>query len=442
MASPTHEREERQMSTTAIIVFVILLAASLVLWAVTQGALWFVALVTVASAAVAWYYQFPLWAIIIGSLVIFSVLLALFWQQRSGEFWGITLALGAIVALVAMVLMTSFGGFRSSEATLPLGGLNQVELPSAAPTVTPPPTAPPSPTVTTCPVLYQQVTIGHGTDAKANEKFSEEFADVSVLANDTAFTDEQKDRFIRMIASNDGLLAYYGHAFSLRADPNNVDGLAANNCLTDAGRDLVSQIKGILFGKGTTVVVGDADPNAINTGIDGNTVVTAERPGITVPTKAMIITLPDGSKVTILFYCGNVVWFVTPPGVPTSPKVPQPPVVENPVCPSGTTGTPPKCIEIKIPVNDPAPRKNAGNGDGNNTGLGDFTSVTDTEQPPADSYVAPVAPAPAPTPVGTEPAPQPNPGTTRPIATPEPAAPAPSEALSDCVPAPGKTSCP
>ncbi len=112
-----------------------------------------------------------------------------------------------------------------------------------------------------------------------------------------------------------------------------------------------------------------------------------------------------------------------PPG-PTDNPVPTPtptPTPTTPTCPPGYVGTPPKCLQSKVPSQDPAPRGNAPVGGGLN-------------QDPGPGTVPPARPAPVAPPVGSTPDPAPAPA-------PEPLAPPPSAPATGTSCAPGIPVC-
>jgi len=160
--------------------------------------------------------------------------------------------------------------------------------------------------------------------------------------------------------------------------------------------------------------------------------------GNTVGNGTAIVFTNGSTVVKLRLDCGFQNVRESFPGVPSmppgSPEAPKPPT--TPSCPPGTTGTPPNCLEAKIPSQDPAPRGNAPVGGGTNAdpGPGVYVPPAQMVQPPAAPRVNPAPPAPAPAVVVPVPDPAPAPA-------PEPAAPAPAAPATGTSCAPGITSC-
>ena len=223
----------------------------------------------------------------------------------------------------------------------------------------------------------------------------------------------------------------------VRKDPNLVVGaaqyflkrtvdkatLSTGACATDAAVQLLTEIE-LTIGQAKSIVPDTAPATGYNSGVENGNVVGSSVAGISGDRKAIKITLSDGRVIWIMARCGNIVTIGHPP-VPTG---------NTDQCPPGTTGTPPKCLEVKLPTQDAAPRGNAPVGGGTNVdpGPGAYVPPTQMSQPPATQPAAPAAPKVTTPPVGSIP---------DPVAPPtrQSAAPAPSAPAKGCAPAPGTT---
>ncbi|MBC7943154.1 hypothetical protein H7X68_01495 [Candidatus Saccharibacteria bacterium] len=361
------------------------------------------------------------------------------------------IALGIVVLLIATLV--------SQPARV---SANTEQKPSATATATTKaPTAPAAAKPTsTCDKKFVQVA-GNNASNRVDAAFATKYAKATASANNMAKA--QKSVLLENSANNGQRLAIWSNAFGLYSNPNDWKPLVRGNCLSSEGQKLYYRLEGTLSAKGVKFEESQAPAGGSNTGVNRGTYGVSVTPGITGNTKAIKVTLSDGSFVTILVRCGNVVFPSRPnlPKVPTdNPEVPAPPapprvnpprVVPPRVVPPRVVPprvVPPRVnpprLAPKIPSEDPAPRGNAPTGGGRNQdpGPGTYIPPSQMERPPATprrNPAPPVAPAPAPRrapapPVGSTPDPAPAPA-------PEPSAPTPADPATGCSPPPGMTTC-
>ena len=222
-------------------------------------------------------------------------------------------------------------------------------------------------------------------------------------------------------------------SFFLKKDVDKASLTDENGYATDKAIQLVTEL-GLAIGTAQAITPAQAPDTGYNSGVENDTVVASESPGITGDRKAIQIVLANGETVWVLARCGNPVT-AGKPGLPTGKTDnPTPPVIVTPVVPTPSTPPPtpetPPVLTPKDPSQDPYPQGNAPEGGGLNEdpGSGEYIPPAEMEQPPSTPYVPPQPPAADPyvPPIGSTPDPTPAP-------TPEPTAPAlesPSEGYS------------
>ncbi len=348
---------------------------------------------------------------------------------------------GGLIALGIVVLMIAT---LASQPARVSANTNTKPPATAAPAVAKAPS-------TTCDKKFVQVA-GNNASNRVDADFATKYAKATASANNMAKA--QKSVLLENSANNGQRLAIWSNAFGLYSSPNDWKPLVNGKCLSSEGQALYYRLEGTLSAKGVKFEEGKAATGSSNTGVNRGTYGVSVTPGLTGDTKAIKVTLSDGSFVTILVRCGNVVFPSRPnlPKVPTdNPKVPVPPVHKVvPNAPPIHRVPPPRVnpprenpprLAPKIPSEDPAPRGNAPTGGGRNQdpGPGVFIPTEKMERPPAAPRRNPAPPAPAPRPapvppVGSTPDPAPAPA-------PEPSAPTPADPATGCSPPPGMTTC-
>lgn len=477
----------------------ILLIASLVLWAIFRDTGTGLLFALAAMIMVAWLLSLPLWSVFLVPIAVVLVLTALLWKQRSGRFWAMTVA-GAISALVVLGSFALASGGSSASAdgdggpsqdvinaltvntanykcavdsnglvAFSVGALQPDRLWSNA--VSTPFKA------TTSPGMVEEINSTVCQDPLAGMMVANYFANLKLgnyeIASLNPWLAEFKGDGATLI--NVKAASYIG---LLNVDYPTVEQVsAAVNKNIDYR--VVAEKLNTLLSKFTIGGIG-ADPSVLNYKVLGGGLVAGDiLPAVglndkqeSLPAIQLVLTqkgqdeclskigFNTGDKRLEEFNCelpkcepGTDKAGQSIPGgeMTTWCNTPRPSESPSPVCTdcdkSTTTATVPSCtddcLETKVPSKGSGPQGKAGDGGDQNTGLGEFTSTTDTVQPPAAPYVAPVTPEATPAPVVGVPAPSPNsldiPRVTAPL---ESAAPRPSEAPSDCVPAPGQDSCP
>lgn len=267
-------------------------------------------------------------------------------QPRSwGRGFAVSIVLAVLLGLVTLLL--ALPSLTNAGAT----GKQPEAQPSATPSVTVTATATPS---AACEARFTQEPDAHGDDGKVDAGFTAAYDKKTAGKSGADLAVAQREVLLERAGLNAKRLASWAYANGLHKDPNDWKGLvtADGKCLSTAGMMLHSKLEGALSGTGVKFTQDQAPDSGHNSGVVDDTFVVAERPGIVNDHKAILITYPNGTKVYILVYCGNVVFPAPPAGVPTSPKIPQPekPVVP-PAMPPATdcTATPtlPECLTPK-----------------------------------------------------------------------------------------------
>lgn len=216
-------------------------------------------------------------------------------------------------------------------------------------------------------------------------------------------------------------------AFNLPNVPATADMLTPDGtCLSEAGRQVDHDLGVVMSASGQQF--SDAPANGYNSGITSRGIpVIDPNPGVSGPKKAVLYTLPNGSKVYIMVRCGNPVFIRPPQNVPHG-------CTDNGGCTPPPSGCPwpltnGKCVQPKNPNQDPARQHHVPT-----RVTGKNPPVTSGPSSPAVSkptgtYTAPASPTPTPSPRPT------------PAPSPESGAPSPSAPQTTCIPAPGMTSC-
>lgn len=317
----------------------------------------------------------------------------------------------ALAAIVALFLLPAVGSLNSATASTTAALVQTAEKPTPTPTPTPTPSA-------DCEAEFVQQNVKHDGN-KVDSDFEKDYAAATAGAEN--LTEAQIGILLAKAGKDAQVLAIWSNAFGLYKDPNNWKSLVDNGCLSKEGQKLHAKFEGVLTATGTVIAEADAPANGVNSGVHDDIYGVANSGGIYGNLRAIKVTLKDGTSVWILVRCGNVV-HPSNPGLPEVPTDNPPP--PKPTCPPGTVGTPPDCIEPKVPSEDPAPQGNAPEGGGKNedTGPGQYIPPGDMEQPPDTPRVNPEPPAPQPPDPPTQPT-QP----TKPVPTKDPAPPPPAE---------------
>ena len=229
----------------------------------------------------------------------------------------------------------------------------------------------PSPTASApdndCDPLYQQVEVSN-----ENKRVDNHFSDIinEAIAQPGSLDANVRDALLERSAQNGQLLATWTSAFGLHEDPNDWDQLVDGTCLSEEGQRLHAQFEGALKATGTSVAIGEAPANGYNSGVQNGTFGVESTPGVGGDRTAVVITMPDGTKVYIMVRCGNIVY----EGKPPLPEVPT----DNPKCPPGQTKNPNGvCVAPKS--DDPADYRAPGDGGkGQDVGTGTKPPVTET----------------------------------------------------------------
>jgi hypothetical protein len=243
--------------------------------------------------------------------------------------------IGSIAALGVWALLVL--GFGLATANAPRS--EAIASPSA--TATPSATGTPTPS-DVCEARFVQEPDAHGDDGKVDAGFTAAYNKKTAGKSGADLAVAQREVLLERAGVNAKRLASWAYANGLHKDPNDWKGLvsADGKCLSTAGMMLHSKLEGALKGNGVNFSEVQAPDNGYNSGVVDGSFVVAERPGIVSDHKAMLITYPNGTKVYILVYCGNVIFPAPPAGVPTSPKIPQPEKPVPPVTPPGSPPTP------------------------------------------------------------------------------------------------------
>lgn len=335
-----------------------------------------------------------------------------------------------VLGIMTLVLVTIVG-----QPTI-VANANQPTTPSATATTTA------VPAKSTCDKKFVQVD-GNNASNRVDADFATKYAAATASANNVGAA--QKKVLLENSANNGQRLAIWSNAFGLYSNPNDWKPLVSGNCLSAEGQALYYKLEGTLSAKGVKFEEGQARAASLNTGVNRGTYGVSVTPGLTGNTRAIKVTLSDGSFVTILVRCGNVVFPSKPnlPEVPTdqpTPKPTPPPVIQKVCPPDMPNGTWPVCKDS--PSKDPAAQGNAPVGGGTNLdpGPGAYIPPASMVRPPAAPRVNPPPPVvttpgrtPAP-PVGSTPDPAPAP-------VPEPAAPVPTAPATGTSCAPGILVC-
>jgi hypothetical protein len=317
------------------------------------------------------------------------------------------LVVGTATTLLAATLVTGF--------TPPPAAANTPAATAAATTATPTATVAGCTTWPTAPSDYTN-----------NRWFAAGIAEIKNAATPAEATDAAH-AWLAEVRKDPNLLAGAAKYF-IQRDVDKAT-LSTDACATDAAVQLVAELE-LAIGQAKAIVPDAAPANGTNTGVDNGNVVGSPVAGITGDRKAIKVTLSNGREIWVMARCGNIVT-VGPSPVPPGRTDQQPPTVTpprtTPVCPPGTVGVPPNCLQAKDPSQDPARKGNAPVGGGKNVDPGPGPTTVPT-QPPAAPYVAPAPPTPAPAP---------------PVkSTPDPApAPAPEPSAAPSTDPVGGTSC-
>lgn len=248
-----------------------------------------------------------------------------------------TRAIGrALVVLLAVVIVIVVG------LGLMIGGNNGDDTKSAAETSETTSSVPTDdPTDETCPARFVQRDISD----KKLARFIKGGIDAKTAKKST-------NKLLAAVGHDASTLRFYAVQFGIKNLPTEAKMLNADGtCLSEAGRQVHHDLTVVMNASGQKF--GQAPSGAWNTGVDqnGNPVVDSQ-PGIRGNRKAVVYTLPDGTKVIILVRCGN-------PALPEKPDLPEgdtdnppPPKCKHncnppPKCPSGQVGTPPDCLTPK-----------------------------------------------------------------------------------------------
>lgn len=268
-----------------------------------------------------------------------------------------TRAIGrALVVLLALVAIVIAGMW------LAIGSGNGNAKPADEPTETSSSEPADEPTDETCPARFVQKDI---TDKKL-ARFIKGGIDAKTAKESTK-------KLLAAVGHDASTLRFYAELFNIKDLPPKAEMLNADGtCLSEAGRQVHHDLTVVMNASGQKF--GEAPAGAWNTGVDqnGNPVVDSQ-PGIRGNRKAVVYTLPDGTKVIIMVRCGN-------PALPKKPDLPDgdtdnPECKYNcnppPKCPPGQVGTPPNCLtpksddpddyvypDGKPPVGNPGPADN------------------------------------------------------------------------------------
>ncbi|MNQ48807.1 hypothetical protein D3C85_626930 [compost metagenome] len=260
------------------------------------------------------------------------------WRRGFNVSIVLALLLGLVTLLLALPSLNRAGTSGQPEAT---------------PTATPSATGTPAPSAV-CEARFVQEPDAHGDDGKVDAGFTAAYNKKTAGKSGADLAVAQREVLLERAGVNAKRLASWAYANGLHKDPNDWKGLvsADGKCLSTAGMMLHSKLEGAFNGKGVNFSEAEAPNSGYNSGVDNGSFVVAERPGIVSDPKAILITYPNGTKVYVLVYCGNVIFPAPPAGVPTSPKIPQPekpvpPVIPPPVTDCTATPTLPECLAPK-----------------------------------------------------------------------------------------------
>ena len=275
--------------------------------------------------------------------------------RRTGEpkRWWIAAAITAFVLVVALAVpILNLGGPTDTAS----GNI-------AAPT--PSPTASASEAI--CDPLFQQEEL-ENTNNRVDEHFQARIE--QAIQAGGSIEDNLRDALLERAGKNGHTLAIFASEFELHEDPNDWDQFVDGTCLSDEGQQLHAQLEGALKTYGTSIALGEAPANGHNSGVSDGVFGVESTPGVGGDRTAVVITMPDGTKVYIMVRCGNIVY----EGKPPLPEVPT----DNPKCPPGETKNPNGvCVAPKS--DDPADYRDPGDGGkGQDVGTGTKPPATET----------------------------------------------------------------
>lgn len=253
-------------------------------------------------------------------------------------------------------------------------------------------------------------------------------------------------------------LAQQAYHVGLWHSVNDTTGLVSaedDSCYSQQGQKLMNDMMVVL--KASVITEGNVSSNAFNSGYDpvSGTYSVNDTKGIYGDMSGIKVELPNGTAYQVLIRCHNYIYSSAPSGwtpvktdnppPPAPPEEPYTPPEEPYVPPEVPPWEPPTPPEQPEPVKDlsedPYNQGNAPVGGGQNVdpGPGEYVAPEEMEQhqPPAEEYVAPVAPDPVPEPEPEQPF-VPDPAPAPPV---EQADPAPEEAAEGTSCAPGKDTC-
>jgi len=222
--------------------------------------------------------------------------------------WLVVVAACLMVALFVVIAVPPFVGWFINNFN---GDDASASIAKPAATSTPSPT----PTADDCAPEFTQVALDRQGSPKVNPNFQAEYD--AVVASGVA--NQERATLLVTSGHNGQLLAAYANQMGLPVDISQTAQLLDGTCLSKEGQDLYNQLSGAYHLKDVTFkVVTEVPADAINSGVDPSTGlygVDASR-GIRGDSKAIEITLPDGSKTWVMFRCGNPVFMAPPSNLP------------------------------------------------------------------------------------------------------------------------------
>ena len=171
------------------------------------------------------------------------------------------------------------------------------------------------------------------SDGKVDPRFSSSMEPILAQnLNAADFKEATNKVLLELAGTNAQTLAIWANGLGLFDDPNAwqplVDGgtIVDGGCLSLEGQKLYYQYEGAINASGSAVEQTELPPGMTNSGVVNGQYVVADSPGIDGDTRAIKITLSDGSVMWIMVRCGNIPWWTPPPslGKDWSLSVPAP----------------------------------------------------------------------------------------------------------------------
>jgi hypothetical protein len=180
---------------------------------------------------------------------------------------------------------------------------------------------------TNCAADSVQVPGSHGQYGEVDATFAP--AVDALVASGTSREEANRQVLLAHAKDNAQRLAIWSFAAHLWADPNNTTSLEKDGCLSSEGQALWQKLADAIGD--ASIAMGHAPLNGTDSGVVNGKYVVADHPGINGSTVAAIMTLKSGVVIIISEWCGNVIYVIVNPVVPTSPVIVQRPTPVPPV---------------------------------------------------------------------------------------------------------------